>query len=63
MCKQNYSEWAFDELINMYEDALTEAKTLWLSNYCCSREEAELRRAEDAAKMKEFISICNRLKG
>lgn len=56
------AEWAFDELINMYEDALKEAQTLWLSDYCCSREEAELRRAEDAVKMKEFINICNRLK-
>ena len=26
------------------------------------REEAELRRAEDAEKMKEFTNICNRLK-
>lgn len=56
------NEWAFDELINMYEYALTEAQTLWLSNYCCSREEAELRRAEDTEKMKEFTNICNRLK-
>lgn len=56
------AEWAFDELINMYEDALKEAQTLWLSDHCCSREEAELRRAEDAVKMKEFINICNRLK-
>lgn len=56
------NEWAFDELINMYEYALMEAQTLWLSNYCCSREEAELRRAEDAVKIKEFTDICNRLK-
>ena len=56
------AEWAFDELINMYEDALKEAQTLWLRDHCCSREEAELRRAEDAVKMKEFINICNRLK-
>ena len=57
------NEWTFDELISMYEYALKEAQALWLSNYCCSREEAELRRAEDEVKMKEFISICNRLKG
>ena len=56
------NEWAFDELINMYEYALIEAQTLWLSDYCCSCEEAELRRAEDAVKLKEFINICNRLK-
>ena len=57
------NERAFDELINMYEDALVEAQTIWLSNYCCSSKEAELRRTEDAEKMKEFISICNGLKG
>ena len=57
------SEWAFDELINMYEYAVEEAQSLWLSDYCCSREEAELRKAEDAVRIKEFISICNRLKG
>lgn len=57
------NEWAFDELINMYEDALMEAQSLWLSNYCCSREEAEKRRLEDSENMKNFISICKSLKG
>ena len=56
------SEWAFDELINMYEYAVEEAQSLWLSDYCCSREETELRKAEDAVRIKEFIDICNRLK-
>lgn len=56
------NKWAFDELINMYKGAVEEAQTLWLSDYCCSREEDELRKAEDALKIKEFIDICNRLK-
>ena len=57
------NEWAFNELINMYTGAVEEAQTLWLSDYCCSREEADLRKAEDALKIKEFVDICNRLKG
>ena len=57
------NKWAFDELINMYEYAVEEAQALWLSNYCCSREEADLRKAEDALNIKQFIDICNRLKG
>ena len=57
------SEWTFDELINMYEDAAMEAQSLWLSNYCCSHEEAEKRRLEDSENIKKFISICNRLRG
>ena len=56
------NEWAFDELINMYEDAIKEAQTLWLSDYSSSKEEDDLRKAEDALKIKEFINICNRLK-
>ena len=56
------NELAFDELINMYEDTVEEAQALWLSDYCYSREEADLRRAKDALKIKEFIDICNRLK-
>lgn len=55
--------WSFDELINMYEEVLDEAQSLWLSDYCCSRSEAEARRAEDELKRRKFISICNRLKG
>ena len=57
------SEWAFDELINMYEGAVMEAQSLWLSDYCCSREGAEKRRLEDSENIKKFISICNRLRG
>ena len=57
------NERAFDELINMYEDAVKEAQILWLSNYCCSKEETDLRKAEDALIIKEFVDICNRLKG
>ena len=53
----------FDELIDMYEDALKEAQSLWLSDYCCSRKEAETRQKEDEEKMKEFISICNKIRG
>lgn len=57
------NEWAFDGLINMYESVVKEAQTLWLINYCCSREEADLRKAKDTLKIKEFVDICNRLKG
>ena len=57
------NEWAFNELIKMYKYAVEDAQTLWLSDYCCSREEADLRKAEDALKIKEFIDICNRLRG
>ena len=52
------NNWAFDELINMYKCAVEEAQTLWLSDYCCSREEADLRKAEDALKIKEVIVKC-----
>jgi hypothetical protein len=57
------NELAFDELINMYKSAVEEAQTLWLSDYCCSKEEADLRKAEDTLKVKEFVDIYNRLKG
>lgn len=56
------NEQAFDKLINMYENAVKEAQALWLSNYCCSKEEADSRKAEDALIIKEFVDICNRLK-
>ena len=57
------NEWAFDKLISMYENAVKEAQTLWLSNYCCSKEESDSRKAEDALIIKEFTDICNSLKG
>lgn len=63
MCKQNYSEWAFDELINKYEFALFEARNLWL--YYCEYTDSQVveRIEKDEKKMREFISICNKLKG
>ena len=63
MCNQNYSNWAFDELINKYEIALIEARNLWL--YYCEYTDSQVaeRIKKDEKKMKEFISICNKLKG
>ena len=51
----------FEELINLYTDAIEDAQSMWLSDYCCSPEEAEERKKEDEEKIKEFINICKRL--
>lgn len=51
----------FKELIDLYIDAIEEAHSMWMSNYCCSREEAKEREEEDKEKIKEFINICKRL--
>ena len=51
----------FKELINLYTDAIEDAQSMWLSDYCCSTKEAEERRKEDEEKIKEFINICKRL--
>ena len=53
----------FEELINLYTDAVEEAQSMWLSNYCCSRKEAEAREKEDEEKIKEFINICKKIGG
>ena len=49
----------FKELIDLYMDAIEEAYFMWLSNYCCSREEKKAREEEDKEKIKEFINIWN----
>lgn len=51
----------FEELTNLYIDAIEEAHSMWMSNYCCSQEEAKEREEEDKEKIKEFINICKRL--
>lgn len=51
----------FKELIDLYTDAIEEAHSMWMSNYCCSQEEAKEREEEDKEKIKEFINICKRL--
>lgn len=51
----------FEELINLYIDAIDEAHSMWMSDYCCSQEEAKEREEEDKEKIKEFINICKRL--
>lgn len=51
----------FEELTNLYIDAIEEAHSMWMSNYCCSQEEAKKREEEDKEKIKEFINICKRL--
>lgn len=51
----------FEKLTNLYIDAIEEAHFMWMSNYCCSQEEAEERKKEDEEKIKEFINICKRL--
>ena len=56
------NKWAFDELINMYERAVMEAQSLWLSYCCCSSEEACERKEEDEKELEKFIAICNKLK-
>lgn len=46
-----------DRLLEMYESAIEEAQTLWLSDYCTSSEEAENRKQEDKAAIEEFKKI------
>ena len=52
-----------NKLISMYEAALEEAQSLWLSEYCCSKEEREQRIHDDEESLKEFIEICERVRG
>lgn len=47
----------FEELTNLYIDAIEEAHSMWMSNYCCSREEAKEREEEDKEKIKEFVKL------
>ena len=55
-------EWAFDELINMYEDALLDARHYYIR--CCSNpeEDISIRRKNDEENFKKFVSICNKLR-
>lgn len=46
-----------DRLLEMYESAIEEAQTLWLSDYCTSSEEAKNRKQEDKAVIEEFKEI------
>jgi hypothetical protein len=49
------------ELIHMFDEALYEAQSLWLSDYCCSNEEERERIAEDEKIHHEFLSLLTAL--
>ena len=49
------------ELIHMFDEALYEAQSLWLSDYCCSKEEEKERIFEDEEKHDEFLSLLTAL--
>ena len=51
----------FKELIDLYIDAIEDAHSMWMSNYCCSREEEKEREEEDDEKIRDFINTCEKI--
>lgn len=44
----------FKELIDLYTDAIEDAQSIWLSDYCCSPKEAEERKKKTKKKLKSL---------
>lgn len=49
-------------LIDKYIDAIEDAQSMWLSNYCCSSKEAEERKKEDEENIQEFLDAIEVIK-
>lgn len=49
------------KLIHMFDEALYDAQSLWLSDYCCSKEEEQKRITEDEKYHDEFLSLLTDL--
>ena len=49
-------------LIDKYIDAVEDAQSMWLSDYCYSSEEAEERKKEDEEKIQEFLDAIDDIK-
>lgn len=49
------------KLIHMFDEALYDAQSSWLSEYCTSKEEEKERILEDEKKYDEFLSLLTDL--
>lgn len=49
------------KLIHMFDEALYDAQSSWLSEYCSSNEEEQKRIAEDEKYRDEFLSLLTDL--
>ena len=49
-------------LMDKYIDAIEDAQSMWLSDYCGSPEEAEERKKEDEEKIQEFLDAIEVIK-
>ena len=51
-----------EKLIQMYSEAIWAEFYMWVSEYCCSREEAKCEKNIVEQKINNFTKICNTLK-
>ena len=51
-----------ETLIQMYSEAIWSEFYMWVSEYCCSQEEAKHERNVVKQKIDNFTKICNTLK-
>ena len=51
-----------ETLIQMYSDAIWSEFCMWVSEYCCSQEEAKHEKNIVEQKINDFTKICNTLK-
>ena len=49
-------------LIQMYSEAIWSEFCMWVSEYCCSQEEAKHEKNIVEQKINNFTKICNTLK-
>jgi len=51
-----------ETLIQMYSEAIWSEFCMWVSEYCCSQEEAKHEKNIVEQKINNFTKICNTLK-
>ena len=51
-----------ETLIQMYSEAIWSEFYMWVSEYCCSQEEAKCEKNIVEQKINNFTKICNTLK-
>lgn len=48
-----------NEIIELYKEAIDDAQSMWLSEYCCTKEEEDNRIKEDKESIEHFIALLN----
>lgn len=50
-----------NEIYDAYKGAIEDASSMWKSEYCCSKKEAERRNIEDKEDLKYFESLLQKI--